>query len=195
MNRYSPSTPSFTGAGDGAAINRRPARKPAPGAAGNREPRSASLRAWLADAELASRVRNRLLAELMLDALSIHVEAKGGVVSLSGQVWRGSSLKLAERAAGSVAGVSRVRNALSLAPVIEPAGAAAGAPLAARVKARLLEQVGIGSFDIGVAESGGRVTLTGSVPDRARHGHALRVAGAVNGVSGIEDALRIEAAD
>jgi osmotically-inducible protein OsmY len=75
-------------------------------------PRSGPERA--ADAELAARVAQTLASDAQLYARHIDVDARAGVVRLSGWVYAGEDLYEARRVARSVAGVVAVADELEL---------------------------------------------------------------------------------
>jgi hyperosmotically inducible periplasmic protein len=166
-------------------------------------------RAWdrvsdsVADALLVTRVRLALLDRLKEDGLRVSIAAHDGAVELSGAVKEPTSVELAARAAASVKGVRSVRSDVRLAdgtkvpepPVARVVGSVersvGDAVLEARVKARLLEQLGKVAFTIDVGVSGGAVTLSGTVPDAARQRLALSIVKGTSGVKEVRDGLTV----
>ncbi|MDE1947575.1 MAG: BON domain-containing protein [Burkholderiales bacterium] len=69
------------------------------------------------------------------------------------------------------------------------------AVIAASVKAVLAGDSDPSLGRIDVAVSGGKVSLQGSVPNEAAHEHAIALAGAVDGVLGIDDRLSVQSAN
>ncbi len=69
-----------------------------------------------ADRKLGLEVRKALVTAQGIDVSNIYVQARSGIVVLSGSVPDGSQLPKAEEAAKTVAGVTSVANRLSLSP-------------------------------------------------------------------------------
>jgi osmotically-inducible protein OsmY len=157
----------------------------------------------VADMLLLTRIRVALLERLKEDGLRVTIEVHGGSVELSGQVEKGENVELAGRVAASVTGVRTVRSRVTLAPsgqALEPPiahalgtaeRAVADALLAARVKTRLLEEMGKIAFDIEVEATDGSVSLSGKVPDAARGKLAVDVAKRTPGVKELHDHLKV----
>jgi len=157
----------------------------------------------VAQALLVTRVHIALLQHLKDDALKVKVEVKGSAVELSGRVNVRANQELAEKVALSVSGVREVSNRITLAPGSEhgeaPVSKAFGEAerevadglLEAKVKTRLLEEVGKVAFDIEVEATDGVVSLSGTVPDGARQQLAVSVAKATKGVRELHDLLRV----
>jgi osmotically-inducible protein OsmY len=157
----------------------------------------------VAQALLVTRVHIALLQHLKDDALQVKVEVKGRAVELSGQVHKRASQELAKQVALSVSGVHEVSNRIMLAPGGERGEApvskvvgkvereVADGLLEARVKVRLLEELGRVAFDIEVEATDGVVSLSGTVPDSARQQLAVSVAKATKGVRELHDLLHV----
>ena len=156
------------------------------------------------EALLIVRVRVALLERLKEDGLRVTINTHDGAVELSGQVEKRESAELAGRVAGSVDGVRTVKNKVTVAAegqAVEPPVAhalgkvehgVADALLEARVKARLLGELGKVGFGIGVDATSGVVTLSGTVPDAERQKLAASLAGATSGVKEVRDQLSIQ---
>ncbi|MDD5563220.1 MAG: BON domain-containing protein [Thermoanaerobaculaceae bacterium] len=156
------------------------------------------------EALLVTRIRVALLDRIKEDGLRVSIVAHGGAVELSGAVKHRSSVELAPRAAAAVKGVSSVRSLVTLAdgsqgpepPVARVVGSVertvADALLDARVKARLLEQLGKVAFRIDVDAAEGVVTISGTVPDAARRRLAVRVVTGTTGVTAVRDLLTVK---
>jgi osmotically-inducible protein OsmY len=150
----------------------------------------------VSEALLVTRVRVALLDRLKEDGLRVSITVHGGAVELSGAVKHRSSGELAPRVVASVKGVRSVRSGVVLAggtpgpepPVARVVGtverSVGDALLVAKVKARLLEQIGKVAFKVDVDAADGFVTLSGAVPDAARERLAV---GAARGTSGVKD--------
>jgi hyperosmotically inducible protein len=148
------------------------------------------------DAVLNLKVRTALLEKLGTDALGIAIDANGPSIVLSGSVDKPETKAGAKAAAAAVKGVGHVedRVALGRGPATRTREAAAeaqrnfeNAVLEARVKGRLLEQVGENAFKIGVHAKAGIVTLDGAVPTAAIHATALETVKGTKGVTRVVD--------
>ena len=167
-------------------------------------------RAWssvtseVSEALLASRLRIALLEHLKHDGLAIHIDVKGEAVTLTGTVSRRSSLDLAVEVARSVEGVRAVKSEIELeveqanvsppqAGVLEKVEREVkDALLEARVKARLIDQLGRGAFAIEVEATDGIVALSGTAPDQTRRELARDIARKTKGVVELHDLLRLQ---
>lgn len=190
-----------------AAAARAGAPPPTPGAAARVG--GAIDRVWdqvsdsVSDALLVTRIRLALLDRLKEDGLRISIATHDGAVELSGAVKEPASVELAARAAASVNGVRSVRSDVRLAdgtnapepPVARVVGSVertlGDAVLEARVKARLLEQLGKVAFTIDVDVAGGAVSLSGTVPDAARERLAVSIVKGTSGVKEVRDRLQV----
>ncbi len=183
-----------------------PTPTPGPGArvGGTLDQAWATVQAQVADVLLLTRVRVALLEHLGSDGLRVRVEAKGGIVELSGAVEKHSSEELAEEVTRSLSGVREVRNRIKLSPdarAAEPPVAAvvgkverevADAVLEGKVKTGLLEELGKVAFDIEVEATDGVVSLTGTVPDSAREQLAVKIAKGTPGVKQLHNLLKVK---
>jgi len=167
-------------------------------------------RAWghvsasVGEALLMTRVRVALLERLKEDGLRVTIEVHGGSVELSGQVEKSENVQLAERVAASVDGVRSVRSRVTVVtgdrvaepPVAHVLGKVersfADALLDARVKARLLAELGKVAFDIEVDATQGVVTLSGAVPDADRRRLAVGIARTTSGVKEVRDQFTVK---
>ncbi|MGE5236926.1 MAG: BON domain-containing protein [Acidobacteriota bacterium] len=156
----------------------------------------------VAQALLVARVRVALLEHFRGDGLHVHIKAHGDEVELSGKVERRYTQELATKVARSVTGVGSVRNRLTVtdAPgstgkvstfVGRAEGEVVDALTEARVKARLIEQLGRAAFAVEVEASEGVVSLSGKVPDTTRRTLAVEVATRTSGVARVIDLLKV----
>ena len=161
-------------------------------------PPAAASRVENAKTELA--VQEALLAKLGRGAADVNVHAEGSRVFLTGLVDDRSTQELAEEVALSVRGVTRVTNWVELEeapPPNTPAARAVAdaereiqdAVLEARVKRRLLEEIGRHALAVEVEATAGKVSLRGRLPDEARKRLALETARGVRGVREVVDLL------
>lgn len=190
-------------AGDTAATPT-PAQGPAARAGGSIDRAWGQISASVSEALLMTRVRVALLERLKEDGLRVTIEVHGGSVELSGQVERSANVQLAERVAASVDGVRTVHSRVTLAPngqALEPPVAHvlgkvergfADALLEARVKARLLAELGKVAFEIEVDATRSVVTVSGTVPDADRRKLAAEIVRATSGVKEVRDQLTVQ---
>jgi len=157
----------------------------------------------LAEVVLAARVRVALLEDLREAGLRVTVTVDGDAVRLTGEVPTLHDRVVAEGAARRVAGVKTVRNDVSVTATRPPEAVAgqtahevsrtlADALLEARVKVRLLDEIGQVAFSTEVDAVGGAVTLKGTVPDELRHALVLKVVRETSGVSSVMDRLTVK---
>ena len=157
----------------------------------------------LSDAIVKTKIRVAMLEHLKSDGLRVQVDVRAGVVSLSGEVQRRADRKLAEQVAASVDGVKEVHSKVTVAagarPAPPPVAGFVGeversfddALLEARIKGRLLEEIGKAAFKVEVSAVDGVVSLSGSVPDEARERLAVKAAQGTSGVKELHDLLKI----
>jgi osmotically-inducible protein OsmY len=148
----------------------------------------------VAEALLVTRVRVALLEHLKRDGMSVHITVRGDVVELTGRVEERASVMLAEQVTRSLSGVREVRNRLKWSHEPESSGASRlvssverevrDALLEARIKGRLLEELGRNGFAVSVGAADGVVSLSGKLPDEARRELAAKT---VRGMSGVRE--------
>ena len=149
------------------------------------------------------KIRAGLLQHLKLDALGIGIDVAGDTATLTGEVHEAASKTVAEEVALTVEGVHDVRNRIRVksedqqgetpvARAVDKAGnRVADALLEARVKTRLLEEIGKTAFDIEVEATDQTVVLRGTVPDDERRELAVRTAEKTDGVDKVHDLITV----
>lgn len=153
------------------------------------------------EALLEAKVKVALLEHLKKEALKVSVEVSGQTVILEGVVSTRAYQSLAEEVARSVSGVSQVENRLQVAekanggPVRRVARKVeqetADALLEAKVKARLLEVMGVAAFQVEVEATDGVVSLSGTVKEKEQKALAEKTAKTVTGVRELHNLLRV----
>lgn len=145
------------------------------------------------DAVITSGVKSALVADDLVKSMDLQVETRQGVVQISGYVDSQAQIDQALTLTRSVAGVTDVQNAISLKGESGTAGTTmADTSVTGRVKAALLTDPGIRSFDISVLTHQGQVQLTGFVNSQEQIDLAGRLAGAVEGASSVKNELGIK---
>ncbi|MEM7482236.1 MAG: BON domain-containing protein [Acidobacteriota bacterium] len=152
------------------------------------------------NARLEAEVRAALLDKLGSDAMTIEPSVTGNRVVLDGTVVERSSQELAEEVATAVRGIRKVRNRLRIqddgAGVMSEAVSTAedevrDAVVEARLKSRILGEIGRFGLEIEVEVADGVASLRGWLPDAERKGYAMEAARATPGVDKVIDLLRV----
>jgi osmotically-inducible protein OsmY len=160
----------------------------------------------LGETLLGLKVRIALLEKLGLEAMAIRIDAEGDRITLRGGVPSASIAQRAREIASSVEGVAKVTSDLRTEAagggpgIKEKAAQTAGAVkreladalLEARVKTRLLSEVGASALRIEVEARRGMVSLTGRVKNGQVKTLALAAATDTAGVKGVADLLTAE---
>src|SRR3954465_6301171 len=138
------------------------------------------------DATLTSQVNKALTQTRAVDAKSINVQTRDGVVQLSGFVKSEEARDAALKAAVGVPGVERVLNELAVEEAeTAPAESNSDEVIAARVKSRL-EEAGLpDGNDVQVDVQHGAVQLSGFVGSVESKTRAADVASTVAGVTDV----------
>jgi hyperosmotically inducible protein len=143
------------------------------------------------NAILHSKVRLALLDALGTDALRMEIDVSEGHVSLSGTVRQPASRDQAGDVARKVGGVKDVKTDLSLvtegsddvAPVDRLAKDVADQKLAAKVRLKLLDDIGAPALGVSVKAVDNTVTLSGDMDDAKLKTRAAATAEGTEGVS------------
>lgn len=143
------------------------------------------------DAVITFGVKSALLADPDINGLDLQVETRQGTVQLSGYVDDPAQIEQAMAITRRVSGVVDVKNGVSLQGAPSSLGTKIDdAGVTGRVKAALLADPDIKSFDIAVLTFKGEVQLTGFVDNQAQIDQAAQVARRTEGVAGIKNELR-----
>lgn len=155
----------------------------------------------LEEALLEAKVKVALLEHLKKEALKVEVEASGTTVTLEGVVSSRGYQSLAEEVARSVSGVTKVENRVQVAeapgggPVSRAARKVeqetADALLGAKIKAKLLEVMGVAAFQVEVEAAEGVVSLSGTVKEKEQKTLAEKTAKAVPSAVEVHNLLRV----
>ncbi|MHB1184563.1 MAG: BON domain-containing protein [Desulfobulbia bacterium] len=142
------------------------------------------------DAAITAKVKSELIGDKNVKGRNIDVDTVAGVVVLSGYVDSSQEANRAGLIAKSVPGVARVKNELRVGSRTMGQGVD-DTVLGAKIKARLLEEPGVRSFNIDVDVYSGSVSVTGTVPNQEQKNRVLNLIRSVEGVKGVVDNLQI----
>ena len=147
----------------------------------------------VSEALTAISVRSKLVEKLGTDALRIDVSFSGETATLTGEVAKAASQKLAEQVALSVKGVKKVDNKVTQKDAEGTVGATEASvknlELELKVKGILLGEIGTNALKIEVEAADGVVSLRGKLdkPDTAKA--ALKKIGSTKGVKKVVNLL------
>ena len=156
-------------------------------------PATTSVKTDIDDSVLSTRIKAALYNDTETKAFDIKVESRKGVVQLSGYVDNRSQADRALAIARGTDGAISVDDNMTLKVGKETVGNQLDdTVLTARVRAALLADASIKSFDIGVATRKGEVQLSGFVDNQTQIDRALSVARGVQDVSSVINQVAIK---
>lgn len=156
------------------------------------------------DSTVTAKVKTKLATDSQTSAIKIGVDAKGGVVTLSGTVPTDIEKKKAEELAKNTDGVKQVVNKISVDPnsldatnlgdkagevAKKVGGAISDEAILATLKAKLISD-GITGTNIDV--NGGTVVLKGQVDDTQKKAKAEELARKTDGVKDVRNQLTVK---
>ena len=147
----------------------------------------------VSEALKALAVQSKLIDKLGADALGITVHVSGETATLTGEVAKKSSQKLAEAVALSVEGIKKVDNHVT--EKTKPAALANAEAnvkdtvLLTRVKTILLTDIGVNALKIDVDVTNGIVSLRGKLGDAAINEAAIKKTRSIKGVKKVVNLL------
>jgi hyperosmotically inducible protein len=152
------------------------------------------------DGWVGTKVKTALLFHSDVNAFKTEVDVKDGVVTLKGEALSQAQKDLAGEYAKDVAGVKDVNNEMTLAQPVEVKGQTLGdkiddASITAQVKMALLYHRSTSAISTHVATREGVVTVSGSAKNDAEKALVSKLAGDVNGVTGVINNMDIVVAD
>jgi osmotically-inducible protein OsmY len=139
------------------------------------------------DRELADQVEDELIRDPAVPGAQIDVKADQGIVTLEGRVNNVLAQERAAYIAEVVRGVRAVINRIE----VRPSDSRSDAEVLADVKAALLADPALESYEIDATVEDCVVTLTGSVQSLRERDLVKRVVKGVRGVVAIEDAVQV----
>jgi len=138
-------------------------------------------------------VLSAFVSESDIKALDLKVETRKGEVQLSGFVESQAQMDRAIVVARAVPGVTDVRNNMGLKGAARTVGVKVDDGIVtAGVKAALMADEKVKSFDISVVTRKGEVQLSGFVDGQSQMDRAVMVATAVEGVSRVSNEMSIK---
>ena len=132
------------------------------------------------DTVVTTRVKAALVADPAVKSYGFKVETRKGEVQLSGFVDNQAHIDRAVEVARAVPGVKSVDNKVDDGIVT------------ARVKAALLADANVKSFDIAVATRKGEVQLSGFVDNQGQIDHAVEVTRGIEGVRTVSNQMSVK---
>lgn len=145
------------------------------------------------DSVVTSSVKAALLADASIKSFDFKVETRKGEVLLSGFVDNQQQLDRATSAAHGVSGVKSVQNNVILKLAPSTVGNKLDASIiTSKVKAALLGDAKIKSFDIAVVTRLDEVLLTGFVDNQSQMDRAIEIARSVEGVRSVSNEMSIK---
>jgi hyperosmotically inducible periplasmic protein len=145
------------------------------------------------DSVITSSVKTALIADPDIKSFDFKVETRKGEVMLSGFVDNQAQLDRATAAASAVSGVKGVQNNVTLKGTPATAGNTLDdSVITGRVKAALLGDKSVKSFDISVATQKDAVQLSGFVNNQGQMDRAVEIARGVDGVRKVINEMSIK---
>lgn len=145
------------------------------------------------DSVVTSSVKSALLADADIKSFDFKVETRKGEVMLSGFVDNQAQLDRATAATRAVSGVKGIQNNVILKDQATTVGKKVDAGIiTSKVKAALLADPNVKSFDIAVVTRNDEVLLSGFVDNRAQMDRAMEVARGVEGVRLVSNEMAIK---
>ena len=147
----------------------------------------------LDDSAITSKINLKLIEDPMIKSYKIDVDTLEGTVFLTGVV---ETVQEAERAvwiAGSVEGVKEVADNMQIG-VKTITQAMADKQIGVKIKAKLIAEPGIRSWNVDVDVDLGVVTLTGKVDTQANKDRVIEIARTTSGTVKVVDNLRVKTA-
>jgi hyperosmotically inducible protein len=156
-------------------------------------PPSVSVGTEIDDSVVTSSVKAALLADADIKSFDFKVETRKGEVLLSGFVDNQAQLDRATSAAHAVSGVKSVQNNVILKTAPTTIGNKLDAGIiTSKVKAALLGDAKVKSFDIAVVTRKDEVLLTGFVDNREQMDRAIEIARSIEGVRSVSNEMSIK---
>ena len=149
-----------------------------------------------ADTWIVRKVKLALMFHRNVNAGATTVEAKDGVVTLTGETDTEAQKILTAEYAADIEGVTEVKNELTVAAVPSPAARTMGEKLddmsiTAQVKTALLTHRSTSAIQTKVVSRDGEVTLTGVAQSEAEKALAGKLVADINGVTSVKNDMTV----
>lgn len=141
------------------------------------------------DSTITTNVKSALVKDPNVNALSVDVDTLEGVVILTGVIETENSAKRAVEIAQKIPGVRKVKNNLQVGQKTW-GQTLDDKVIGSKIKAKLINEPGIRSFNIDVDVNNGIVTLTGLVEYRHQKNRAIEIARTTSGTLRVIDNLK-----
>lgn len=156
-------------------------------------PPATSVGTELDDSVITTRVKSALLGDADIKSFDFKVETRKGEVQLSGFVDSQAQLDRAVTVARAVEGVKSIDSKVTMKGAATTMGNQVDdGMVTTKVKAALLADANVKSFDIAVVTRKGEVQLSGFVDNQGQIDRALEVARGITGVSAVGNELSIK---
>jgi hyperosmotically inducible protein len=156
-------------------------------------PPSTTIGTEIDDSVITSSVRSALMADPDVKSFDFKVETRKGEVMLSGFVDNPTQIERAKAAAMAVSGVKGIQNNVSLKGAPTTVGNTMDdGIITGKVKAALLGDEQVKSYDIAVVTRKNEVQLSGYVNSQAQIDRAILVARGVQGVGSVKNEMSIK---
>jgi hyperosmotically inducible periplasmic protein len=145
------------------------------------------------DSVVTARVKSALLADPNVKSFGFKIETRKGEVQLSGFVDSQAQIDRAIAVTRGVAGVKNIENKVSLKGAATTVGNKVDDGIVTtKVKAALLADANVKSFDIAVVTRKGEVQLSGFVDNQSQIDRAIEVARGIEGVRSVSNEMSIK---
>ena len=145
------------------------------------------------DSVVTARVKSALLADPNVKSFGFKVDTRKGEVQLSGFVDSQAQIDRAIAVTRGVAGVKNIENKVSLKGAAATVGNKVDDGIVTtKVKAALLADANVKSFDIAVVTRKGEVQLSGFVDNQSQIDRAIEVARGIEGVRSVSNEMSIK---
>lgn len=156
-------------------------------------PPSTTIGTEIDDSVITSSVKSALLSDAQIKSIDFKVETRKGEVQLSGFVDNQDQLERATAVTQAVSGVRSIQNNVILKNAPTTVGNKVDDTIiTGKVKAALLREEKINSFDIAVVTRKDEVQLSGFVNNQSQMDRAIEVARSVEGVRIVTNEMSIK---
>lgn len=170
-----------------------PVATPSAGGASGPSAASATIGTAIDDSVVTTKVKSALLNDPDVKSIDFKVETRKGEVLLSGFAANQSQIDRALAVTKAVPGVNSVDNRVSLKGAPTTVGNTVDDGIVTtQVKAALLGDASVKSFDIAVVTRRNEVQLSGFVDNQAQIDRAVEVARGITGVSSVINDMKVK---